>query len=155
MYMDPSPDRPVVDVIPGVELPPFGRFNGLQVHFAEELIRSHPLGSEVNVRELAVKSLPLLEVARQRFRDNFPDVLAAIMRVAATDRRMAEHLSGLTPRELSCAFAMVELAVHFWRADASSQSIPIAPDGDSSPAVVSLVPEMQRRPLVHPLQPVD
>jgi hypothetical protein len=153
--MDPSPDRPAADALPGVELPPFGRFNSLQVHFAEGLVRSHPLGPEVNVRELAVKSLPLLEVARQHFQDNFPDVLAAIMRVASTDRRMAEHLSGLTPRELSCAFAMVELAVHFWRADASSQSIPITPDGDPSPAVVSHVRGMHRHPSVLPLQPAD
>ena len=95
--MDRFPDRPAADALPGVELPPFGRFNGLQVHFAEELVRSHPLGSEVDVRELAVKSLPLLDVARQHFRGSFPDVLAAIMRVAATDRRMGAAPPGTDP----------------------------------------------------------
>jgi hypothetical protein len=120
--MDLSTIRPEAEIIAGVELPPFGRFNILQVCFAQELARRHPLASEVNVPEMAIKSLPLLRLARQHFRDGFPDVLVAIMRLASTDRQLAAYLADLSERELSFVFGMVELAVHQWRDDATAQS---------------------------------
>jgi hypothetical protein len=107
----------------GATIPPFGRFNQMQVVFAEIVALAHPRAGEMNTAMIARHALPLLAEARRLARRGESDVLVATMQWAKNDERVFAHLQILNQSEMSFVFGMVELAALQWQ----GESVAIVP----------------------------